>query len=189
MRSVPTPSTASQAVTVFDLIARPEGITPPWFLGIFWALCVAMVLLALLARRQRWRERSRVNAAVVALVLVCVTVSGTWDEINWMQKARAAVRDGSFRTVEGCLSAFHPGEKASSRTTSGNEVWTVGGVLFSYGTGEEGFTWHRVEALGGAVHADSRVNVAYLRKYGSNEILRLAVSAHACPRAPDPGSR
>ena len=187
---MPTQSVASQAVTVFDLIARPEGIAPPWsFLGEFWAACVVLVLLALLARRQRWKKRFRVNAVLVALGMVCGTVSASWDEIDWAHQARAAVRDGSFRTVEGCLSAFHPGEKGSGRTTSGNEAWTVGGKRFSYGTGDPGFTWHLVEALGGAVHADSRVNVAYLGRPGRKEILRLAVTAHACPRAPDPGVR
>jgi len=186
---VPTQSTAPQAITAFDLIARPEAITPPyWFLGIFWAIAIALMLLALLARRQRWRQWRQVYFALFALLWCCIVLYASWQGIDWARTARAAARNGSFLTVEGCLSAFHPGEAEASNSADADEVWTVNGERFGYGTGQVGFAWHRVEALGGAVHADSRVNVAYIRNEaeGRNEILRLIVSPHACPRAPDP---
>ena len=185
-------SPASQAVTVFDLIARPEAIAPPWwFIGIFWAVGIGLVLLAVLARRQRWRRWKQVYYALFALLWWCIVLYAGWLEIDLARMARAAARDGSFRSVEGCLSTFHPGEAEASKSADASEVWTVGGERFDYGTGQVGFAWHRVEVLGGAVHADSRVNVAYIRNqaYGRNEILRLIVSPHACPRAPDPGGQ
>lgn len=73
-------------------------------------------------------------------------------------------------------------------TTSGDEVWTVGGRTFGYGAGSIRIGYSRVEALGGAVHADSRVRVHFINNEVQRraEILRLDVQDAACPAAPDP---
>lgn len=79
----------------------------------------------------------------------------------------------------------------ASKTSAADEYWTVAGETFRYGTNRPGFAWKLVEPLGGAVHADSYVEVGFVRnlKNGNGEIIRLAVAPHSCPRAPDPGSR
>lgn len=114
----------------------------------------------------------------------------TWSSVSQTQAARTAARDGTFLTAKGCLTSFHPGLPQASKTTVADEYWTVGGEKFQYGENRVGFAWKKVEPLGGAVHADSYVEVGFVRNsdYGTNEIIRLAVAPGRCPKAPDPGA-
>lgn len=178
------------SVTAFDLIAHPEAIQPPWaFLAFFWAAGAFIVALGVAAWRYRWKPWRRGFFALFALLWCGLVSYATVTEVGLARSARAAARDGRFLTADGCLSSFHPGLAETSKSTDANEVWTLRGERFDYGSSGVGFAWQRVEPSGGAIHADTHVNVAFVRNetYGRNEILRLIVRQHACPRAPDPG--
>lgn len=185
-------SSSPQTTVVFDLVSKPEAIAVPWsFLGWFWVAGVAVVLIVVVIwifkgpRWQRW------GSALFGPIWWGAVVYATWMEVGMAEKARAAARDGTFLTVKGCLSEFHPGLPKASKTSTADEYWTVAGETFRYGTNRPGFAWKLVEPLGGAVHADSYVEVGFVRnlKNGNGEIIRLAVAPHSCPRAPDPGPR
>jgi len=186
---VSTSSLAPKAITAFDIVAQPDAIAVPWgFLAIFWVAGVVLVLIAILAWGLRWRPWRRVYYTLFALFWWAMVAYATWTETGLASRAREAARNGSYQTVEGCLSSFQPGEAGGGRSARA-EAWEVGGERFQYGAGEVGFAWHRVEPAGGVVHADSRVSVAFIRDetYGENKILRLVVIQHACPRAAEPG--
>lgn len=182
---------AAQPETVFDLIARSDAIVAPWwFLAIFMVAGVVIASLAFASWRLGWSRDRRMALTPFALIWWAFTLYAAWSEIDFANTTRAAVRQGTYRVVEGCLTRFHPGAPYASKSSVDDEVWTLGGERFSYGAGRVGFYWHQVEPLGGAVHADSRVRVAFVPNSadGGNAILRLAVTQHACPRAPDAGA-
>lgn len=178
------------AIVAFDLIAHPDAIVPPYgFLAIFWGIGLLAIPLFLAIF---WKRSSKWERLRMALFMACwwaVVLSATWHEIALVQKARAAIRTGLYQTAEGCLSSFHPGARIASRSTITDEAWIVGGEKFEYGAGAPGFAYHTVEPLDGAVHADSRVSVSFVRDndYSLNKIIRLAVQPRSCPPAPDPG--
>lgn len=178
--------------TEFDLIAHSAVIHPPWgFLALFWMAGVVVVVLAALSWRLRWRRWRRGYFTIFAVIWCCGVGAATWFEISLAHMARAAARTGSFTTVKGCLSSFHPGKGYASKSNDADEIWTLGGENFEYGAGGVGFAYRKVEPLGGVIHADTYVDVAFVRNtaYHRNEILRLIVRPHSCPRAPDPGNR
>lgn len=177
------------STTAFDLISRPMDIQPPWgFLALFWVVGMLLIVLATASWRFRWR-RGRWQLSFFSVFWCCLVSYASWTEINLANAARVAAINGNFLSIDGCLSTFHPGKPYASKTIDADEVWTIGGETFEYGAGGVGFAWRRVEPLGGAIHADSHVDVAFVRNeaYGRNEILRLVVQQKACPRAPDPG--
>jgi hypothetical protein len=184
---MPAPASATAA---FDLIAHPDAIVPPYaFLAVFWAFGVLFIPLFMAIF---WRRSGKWKRLRLALFTVCwwgMVLYATWHEVMLVQKARTAIRTGLYQTAEGCLSSFHPGASEASRSTITDEAWTIGSEKFEYGAGTPGFGYHEVEPLGGAVHADSRVSVAFIRddEYSQNKIIRLTVRPHSCPNAPDPG--
>ena len=185
------PIAAPVATVAFDLIAHPDAIAPSYgFLAIFWAAGLLLVPLAaaLLWRRAgRWK---RLRLIVFTIAWWAIVLYATWHDVGLVHKARAAIRTGLYQTAQGCLSSFHPGAREPDRSTITDEAWTVAGEKFEYGAGTQDFGYHRVEPLGGAVHADSRVDVAFIRDddYGRNKIIRLTVRPGSCPAAPDPGT-
>lgn len=182
-------TSAAPAQIVFDLVAHPEAIHPPYIaFAVFGGGALLLVLLAgLMWRRGRKEGRRPVGFALFAVGWVCFMGYGVTVELSHVQQARAEVRSGAFQTVEGCLESFHPGKPYASKYIDADEVWSLAGERFEYGAGQETFAWHQVEARGGAVHADSWVSVDFMRDddYRRNDILRLAVKQHACPKAPD----
>lgn len=176
--------------TAFDLISRPDAIHAPWgFLAIFWLAGLVIISIVALAWHFRWKRWRRVFFTVFAVVWCSLVGWSSWTELNVAHAARQAARNRSFLTVEGCLSTFHAGKPYASKTIDVDEAWTLGGERFEYGAGGVGFAYRLVEPLGGSIHPDTRVKVAFIRNeaYNRNEILRLVVEQHVCPHAPDPG--
>jgi hypothetical protein len=176
--------------TKFDLIAHSDAIHAPWgFLALFWAASVVVVVIAVLAWRFRWKRWRRGYFTVFAVIWCGGIGAVTWFEISLAHMARTAAQNGNFRALHGCLSRFHAGKPYASKTIDADEVWTLGGESFEYGAGGVGFAYRTVEPLGGVIHADTYVDVAFVRNvaYHRNEILRLTVTPHACPRALDQG--
>jgi len=177
-------------VVVFDLVSQPEAITPPWwFLAIFWVAGFVLILLAYLSWRYNWRKWRSIHFTLFAVFWWALVIYSTWAAVSVASGARQAARDGTYLTVRGCLSEFHPGLPTASKTTVADEYWSVAGERFRYGENRVGFAWKKVEPLGGAVHADSYVEVGFVRNAEDrdNDIIRLAVAPQRCPRAPDPG--
>jgi hypothetical protein len=180
---MPTPS--APATIVFDLVAHPEAITPPYLIfAAFGAGAILFMAIAVFG----WR-RGRLSISFLAFVTVWVIVVtyGGITEVAHVIKARTEARSGTYQSVQGCLESFQPGKPYASKTVDADEVWSVAGEKFEYGAGLVTFAWHRVETQGGPIHADSWVAVDFMRDddYGHNDILRLAVRQHACPKAPD----
>lgn len=185
------PTNSQTPLVVFDLVSQPDVITPPWwFLAIFWTAGVVLVVLAYLSWRYKWRRWRSIHFTLFAVFWWGMVVYSTWNAISVAGEARRAAREGTFLTAKGCLTEFHPGLPTASKTTIADEYWTVAGERFRYGENRVGFAWKKVEPLGGVVHADSYVEVGFVRNAedGGNDIIRLAVAPHRCPRAPDPGN-
>lgn len=180
---MPTPP--APATIVFDLVDHPEAITPPYeYFDIFGFGAILLVAIAVFGWRRGWRP---VRFLVFVVVWVIVVVYGGVTEVGYVIKARAEARNGTYQSVQGCLESFHPGKPYASKTVDADELWSVAGEKFEYGVGQITFAWHRVETQGGPIHADSWVAVDFMRDedYRRNDILRLAVRQHACPKAPD----
>ncbi|WP_206244636.1 hypothetical protein [Novosphingobium terrae] len=167
------------------MVTHPEAITPPYEYFVVFGL--GAVLLAAIATFEWRRGRRPIRFLVFVVVWIMVAVYGGAVELSHVRKTRAKARSGTYQSVQGCLESFHPGKPYASKTVNADEVWSVGGERFQYGAGQGIFAWHRVETQGGAIHADSWVAVDFMRDEDDrrNDILRLAVRQHACPRAPD----
>lgn len=174
---------------VFDLTKQPDLISPAYafdltFVAIGVGLTGAILYFAF------WLGR---RAALFYLPVALGWALGagwmTWHDIRHTRTVQAQVRQGQFASVEGCLGQFHPGLASPNEADSGLERWTVSGQEFYYAADEIRLGYHRVEPGGGLVHADSRVRVGYIRDdvRGHNDIIRLEVTQHACPSAPDLG--
>ena len=173
----------------FDLVGRPDHIQPGYaFYALFIVIGLAFLGFAVLA----WRTKNRARwwLAPFSIIWLGFTSMMAVTEANAVRQIREAVSHGHFQTVEGCLTAFHPGAPEGSKSIAGDEVWSVVGERFEYGQGEVRPTYHRVEGAGGAVHADTKVRVSFVSSsfYGGDEIVGLSVIPHACPRAPDTGA-
>jgi hypothetical protein len=142
-----------------------------------------LVALAWLAAHRKWRWRR--SLPIFAALWVAVSTYAIVEDIRNTSAIRKAVRAGKFRTIEGCLDYFRPGAPHGTKSTSGNEEWSVGGVVFSYGAGEVRPAFHAVSTAGGPVQADSRVRVSFVENPGwtRNEIVKLELDTHACPPA------
>lgn len=170
--------------TVFDLTPHPERIVPAyWFYAIFVLAGVFLAALAILFQRNGWRRRRFLTIfSIVWAVFCCIMIVVDSRDVATI---RRAVRSGDVETVEGCLDYFRPGSPTGTKTTAGNEEWSIGGKVFSYGQGEVRPGYHLVSSRGGAVHPDTRVRVSFVMSpaYGRPEIVKLEVAQHACPIA------
>jgi hypothetical protein len=170
--------------TVFDLTLQTDLIHPAyWFIGIFVAAGILLVVLAWLAVRKRWRWRRSLPSFAALWIIVCTYIIVT--DVRDTAALRSAVERGEIQTVEGCLDYFRPGTPSGTKTTAGHEEWSVNGLVFSYGAGEPRPAFHLVSTAGGAVRADSRVRVGFVvsPEYGRREIIKLELASRACPAA------
>lgn len=170
--------------TVFDLTRRPDLIHAAyWFIAIFALMGVALVTLAWLAVRRRWRWRRSLPIFAVAWVAICTYVIVT--DVRDTAAIRNAVVAGKIQIAEGCLDYFRPGSPQGTKSTAGNEEWSVDHRVFQYGAGEVRPAFHAVSTAGGPVRADSRVRVSFVVSpaYGRPEIVKLELVPHACPNA------
>ncbi|MDB5430746.1 MAG: hypothetical protein JWP35_1862 [Caulobacter sp.] len=183
----------------FDLAAEPgRFLAEPLFLALF--VVIGLVVLGgsiLILRGTTAGDSDRTDRlrlmgwwglpfSAFWLAFVCFMGVGM---TSHLLEARDRVARGEVSMAEGCLDYFQPGN-GPSRSVAGDERWKTGGVQFEYGQGEVRFGYHRDEANGGIVHADSRVKVSFLvdpflRRY---DIVRLDVAQHACPPAPPPSA-
>lgn len=170
--------------TVFDLTSQTGLIhSAYWFIGIFVAAGVLLAVLAWLAvrHRSRWRRSLPIFAAFWITVCTCIIVTDVRDTAA----IRSAVERGEMETVEGCLDYFRPGIPYGTKTTAGDEEWSVHGLVFSYGAGEVRPAFHLVSTAGGQVREDSRVRVSFIVSpaYERREIMKLELASHACTAA------
>jgi len=170
--------------TVFDLTGQPELIQPAyWFIAIFLCAGVIFAGLGWMAVRENWRSRRSLPLFAAAWIMVCTFI--TIVDVRDTAAIRNAVELGKLRTVEGCLDYFRPGAPNGSKTTLGNEEWSIQGLVFSYGAGEVRPAYHLVSTAGGQVRADTRVRVSFIVSpaYRRREIVKLELVPHACPTA------
>lgn len=170
--------------SVFDLTGRQELIHPAyWFISIFIFAGAILAVLAWLAVRWRWRWRRSLPAFAAVWTLICGYVIVT--DVQDTAFIRRAVGAGKTKMAEGCLDYFRPGVPYGTKTVAGNEEWSVGGLVFSYGAGEPRPAFHDVSTAGGPVEPDARVRVTFVVSpaYGRREIVKLEVAPHACPSA------
>ncbi|WP_294123068.1 hypothetical protein [Sphingomonas sp.] len=174
----------------FDLTARPEQIQPVYgFYALFLAIGFGLLALAMFLQRRRLRSRNYVLA--FSVFWLGFTAFMIFKEIEDTSYIRSQVQRKAFATVEGCLDYFQPGDPEGSKTTAGNERWSIRGTEFDYGQGEVRRGYHLVEPRGGAVHPHTRVRVSYVTSdfYGRREIVKLAVAQRACQPAPHINSK
>lgn len=171
---------------VFDLTRHPDQISPAYLFHLTFVVIgvgLSMALLYLCCRRRR--------GALFYLPITLSMAGGagwmTLHNIRHAHAVKAQAHSGRFASVEGCLDQFHPGLSNPSESDSGLEHWTVSGQEFYYAADEVRLGYHQVEPGGGLVHADSWVRVGYVSDevLGHNDIVRLEVTQHACPSAPD----
>lgn len=170
--------------TVFDLTAHPDRIEPPYgFYAVFLVAGAILLALAIASIRFRWRRRSSLSIFAGVWVCLCGTLIAI--DARDVVDVRSAVLARRLERIEGCLAYFRPGLTYGTKTTAGNEVWSVRGAVFSYGAGEARAGYHLVEPSGGVVHPDSRVKVFFVTSpaYGRKEIVRIDVAGHGCPSA------
>lgn len=170
--------------TVFDLTKRPDLIHPVyWFIAIFVIAGIILTVLAWFAVRRRWRWRRSLPIFAAAWVTVCTYIIAI--DIRDIAAIRGAVESANIQTTEGCLDYFRPGSPYGTKTTAGNEEWSIDGLVFSYGAGEARPGYHSVSTADGSVRADSRVRVSFVVSpaYGRSEIIKLELAPHACPAA------
>ena len=170
--------------TVFDLVGQPDLIHPAFgFMAIFVLAGVALATLAWLAIKKRWQSRRSLPTFAAVWIILCTYIITT--DFRDTAAIRNSVVTGNILTVEGCLGYFRPGAPYGTKTTAGNEEWSVGGLVFNYGEGELRPGFHSVSTAEGAVRPDSRVRVSFVVSpaYGRREIVRLQLAPNACPLA------
>jgi hypothetical protein len=109
------------------------------------------------------------SASIAAFVLV--GHSGLGEELKTAEKR------GAYSVAEGCLEAFH----AMPVDGHDNERLRVAGHYFEYSDFMMTPAFNNTESHGGPIHADSKVRISFI----DDEIIRLEVIDHACPKAPD----
>lgn len=182
---------------IFDLTTAPAQIAPDYgFMGMFLAIGIGLLLVGGAVLRFTKRGVFEPLDRMRRLAWFAIPFSVIWlgftscmglGEVQSTNTVRAKVLRGEFQTVEGCLDYFHPGSGLPERSIAGDERWSVRGKGFRYGSNQIRFAYHKVEPLGGIVHARSRVEVSYLYDpfLGRDDIVRLKVTQNACPAAPD----
>ena len=192
---------SGRTVDSFDLIATPDRIAPEYgFIALFLIVGLGLLLAAGIIFRLTNAKRGETTDRLRGMAWFMVPFGVIWlsftsymsiGEIQTARSAREDVLSGNYRTLEGCLDYFRPGEANPGKTIAGDERWAVNGHAFRYGAGQVRFAYHKVEPLGGIVHRRSRVRVAFIRDdfLSRDDIVRLEVVQNACPPAPDaPGS-
>jgi len=171
----------------FDLVTHPEYIQPPYFVYALFITGGSIILMFAVLKSRRNRKFAWFSTIFSIYYLGFSLIMAVYDA-SWVFDIRRQVESRTFHTVEGCLDVFHPGSQYTSRSTKGDEYWVVDGERFEYGTGEIRSGYHKPEAAGGSVHADSRVRVSFVPSYhsGNKEIVRLQIAPHVCPAAPNP---
>lgn len=170
--------------TVFDLTAQPDAIQPAyWFYAVFWIAGLILSALAWLSVKDGWRSRRFLPVFAVFWVIFCGIM--TVVDVRDTSHIRNIVKEGRIEKLTGCLDYFRPGTPRGSKTTAGNEEWSVDGVVFSYGAGEVRPAYHTVSTAGGIIRPDSRVRVyfVYSQAYRRREIVKLDVAEHSCSPA------
>jgi len=171
---------------VFDLAKNPEQIGPDYLFHLIFVVLglVGSGFMLYLIRS------GRKGAWLYLLLTLAITMGACWAMLHEIRHAgvvKAQVLSGRFSSLEGCLDQFHPGLASSSEADAGVEQWSVAGQRFDYAADEIRLGYHATEPAGGMVHADSWVRVGYVRDdvLARNDIVRLEVTRHACPVAPD----
>jgi hypothetical protein len=101
-----------------------------------------------------------------------------YDHVRQVRDDRATEQSGNLGLVEGCLQGFHP----MPVDGHDHERILVNGTSFSYSDFDESTPgFNNTSSHGGPIQADSAVQIHYI----GNTIVKLAVSDHACPHAPD----
>lgn len=166
----------------------PSQIEPGyWFYALFLGIGLAMVLVALVSRG-RWSG----STFMLIFSAFWLSFSGlmTFEDIQDTHRIRGLIERGAYTTIAGCLDYFRPGSFDGTRSSDGNESWSVQGTEFDYGQGEVRRGYDLVEPRGGVVHRDTKVRVSFVISdlYDRKEIVKLAVAQHACPAAPNPNT-
>lgn len=184
---------------VFDLTQSPGLIRPAYLFDaafIFAGLVLTVIALAVrdmkkagkLDGSSRFVLSRGIDPLWAAMIgaPVCFLVAG--GEAYHALSLRDAVVHGRYRTLEGCLESFAPGESACRKSGGGAELWMLVGRKFSYCNTSETVAYHATEAVGGIVHPTSRVRVSYVAGsfLGGNDIVRLETRPNLCPAAPPP---
>jgi hypothetical protein len=189
---------------VFDVV-RTSGPVEVGFVAFGSLLAVVLVALLALATfrivrpeklppwlSKRPDRRGIGWFTIVFLVLLCAGVGlAVAREVTRGEELKYRTNTGAYSTLEGCLSAFHPGRPGGGRSIDSDERWVLHDHEFDYGQGEIRYAFHTTEPEGGPVHADSAVRVSFINDdfYQRDDIVRLDVADHACARAQDPGPR
>jgi hypothetical protein len=165
----------------FDLATANDR----WLSGMLPMLILPALGLVLVVTPQRIVDRiltrgpkGRAGKAFALIFFLSSAGLETVVALDHFSQLRAMERNSSLAFVEGCLQGFHP-MPASGHD---DERVQVRGIRFSYSDYDESTpAFNNTESHGGPIHADSAVKIWY----AGNSIVKLAVSNHACPNAPD----
>jgi hypothetical protein len=166
---------------VFDLIANPDLIQPPYgFYAVFLEAGFILAAITVLAFRLHWRRRN--HLCIFASIWIIGAGTLLFLDARDVFRVQDMVRRGHYSTLEGCVASFRPGSPTGSKTTSGDERWTLAAREFSYGQGQAMPYYHTVEGGGGLVHPTSRLSVSFvISPYdGDEKIVRLQTLEPAC---------
>lgn len=188
---------SGRPVDTFDLIDTPARISPEYgFIALFVIIGVGLLLAASIILRLTTAKRGEGVDGLRGMAWFMLPFGVIWlgftscmgvGEIRSAGAARGDVRAGNYRTLEGCLDYFRPGQANPGKSIAGDERWAVEGHAFRYGSNQVRFAYHKVEPLGGIVHRRSRVRVSFIHDdfLNRDDIVRLIVVQESCPPAPD----
>ena len=181
----------------FDLTNTPDRIGPQYgFIGLFLIIGLGVLIAAWTVLRLTKTKRGGDVDRLRRLAWFMIPFGVVWisftsymgvGEIRSARATRESLHRGSYRTLEGCLDYFRPGDASHGKSIAGDEQWSVNGHAFRYGAGQQRFAYHKVEPLGGLVHRRSKVRVSFVHDdfLGRDDIVRLEVVQNTCPAAPD----
>jgi hypothetical protein len=167
----------------FDILTSPD----PWVSDFLSLSALAVVgLIFLLLPKRFWQIANPRQPPMFAKVgggtmfLFCAAISISWavNHATQLKTFRTLARENRLAFVEGCLQGFHPMPAGGHD----DERIAVAGKRFAYSDYDMSSPrFNNTSARGGPIHADSAVRIWY----EGDSILRLMVSDHACPPAPD----
>jgi hypothetical protein len=175
---------AEDFAVVFDLAAGPDRwlwtrVVPLLLVVVGFGL--AVMPRSILDQLFHGRLGGLVGRAFgVVFFVFAASVAGIDAHFHFSRLARLTDLERTHRLtfLAGCLQGFHPMPEGGHE----DELVKVGGKEFSYSDFDESSpAFNNSESHGGPIHADSAVRVWY----AGNDIVRLEVRDHACPRAPD----